>query len=108
MKNTALRWLKRFCAVIGALGLVFFVALWLTTYHPDDVQAEPVTCAPNAPVLKKGEEVIKEGDKEFFLVVIEGGCEIRHEGKKVATIESGQHFGESQISLSAVQFCGTA
>jgi len=40
--------------------------------------------------------------------VIEGGCEIRHEGKKVATIESGQHFGESQISLSAVQFCGTA
>ena len=73
-----------------------------------EYRAKIVAAMSTMPVLKKGEEVIKEGDKEFFLVVIDGGCEIRHEGKKVATIESGQHFGESQNSFSAVPFCGLA
>lgn len=55
MKQRVTRWLIRIGLGIVSLGVVLFAALWLTTYHPDDVQAEPVTCIPNAPKLKKGQ-----------------------------------------------------
>ncbi len=51
--------LKKFI-MLFMVGAVFAVALlvglvWLITFHPDDIQAEPVVCADDVPILKSGQ-----------------------------------------------------
>jgi endonuclease/exonuclease/phosphatase family metal-dependent hydrolase len=49
--------------VSWGLGFVFTLACgvmaftWLTTFHPDAVQEEPIICSPEAPMLKAGQKV---------------------------------------------------
>jgi endonuclease/exonuclease/phosphatase family metal-dependent hydrolase len=50
--------LRRFTVVsvatLGGVALVAAVALWLTTFHPDDVQEEAVVCSAEVPRVPAG------------------------------------------------------
>lgn len=52
-----MRWVGRIA--IGLLVVVVLLAatVWFTTFHPDDVQAEDVVCADDAPTLQPGQDV---------------------------------------------------
>ena len=43
--------------------------------------------------LKKGDTVIKEGEKEFFIIVVEGKCSVQRGGAAPDTVGAGQHTG---------------
>lgn len=47
--------------------------------------------------LSKGYRLLKEGDKEFFFIVVNGALEIESQGKKVTSIKAGQHFGVESL-----------
>lgn len=55
--KTLVRWLKRLLVLVVVLALVLTGLVYWLTYHPKDVQAAPVRCAKNAPVLKAGQPV---------------------------------------------------
>ena len=42
---------------VGAIIILFLVLVWFTTYHPDEMQQESVTCSKQAPVLKPGQSL---------------------------------------------------
>jgi endonuclease/exonuclease/phosphatase family metal-dependent hydrolase len=45
---------------LGSLGIIFVLFLtgvWLFTYHPADVQSEPVICSNQAPLSEPGQEL---------------------------------------------------
>lgn len=42
---------KRLGLTIATLGLLFIVAVYLSTYHPADVEETPISCEASAPVL---------------------------------------------------------
>lgn len=50
-----MRWVRR--VLIGLVGVVVVLAaaVWLTTFHPRAVRAEPVTCPATTPVLQPGQ-----------------------------------------------------
>lgn len=47
--------------------------------------------------LKKGHRLLKEGDKEYFFIVVNGALAIESQGKLVASIKTGQHFGVESL-----------
>ena len=51
------RWVRRVLAGLLVLLLVLAVAVRLTTLHPPEVAAEPVTCPEDAPTLVAGQDV---------------------------------------------------
>ncbi|MEI2819597.1 MAG: hypothetical protein V9E81_05025 [Marmoricola sp.] len=55
--KTLVRWLKRLLVLVVVLALVLTGLVYWLTYHPKDVQAAPVRCAKNTPVLKAGQPV---------------------------------------------------
>lgn len=52
-----MRWIGRILTAVAVLVAVLAAAVWLTTFHPDDVQAEPVTCRDDVPPLTPGQDV---------------------------------------------------
>jgi len=42
---------------LGTLVVLFLILVWLTTYHPADLQSESVICPNNAPLLKPGQKL---------------------------------------------------
>jgi endonuclease/exonuclease/phosphatase family metal-dependent hydrolase len=51
------RWTLRIFGTLAALLALLVVAVWLTTFHPADLQAEPVACPPDAPRLQAGQQI---------------------------------------------------
>lgn len=52
-----MRWVGRAAVAVLVLLVVLAATIRLTTYHPDDVLAEEVTCPADTPVLQPGQDV---------------------------------------------------
>ena len=52
-----MKWMRRIVGTLVALVLVLVVVVRLTTFHPDEVQAEEVACPTDAPTLQPGQDV---------------------------------------------------
>lgn len=52
-----MKWVRRI--VLGLLGLIVLLvaAVWLSTFHPPSVRAEPVSCPSDAPTLRPGQNL---------------------------------------------------
>ncbi len=55
--------------------------------------------------LKHGAQLMDEGDTEIFLIVTKGKVDVEHEGKKMASIRVGQHFGVEALFHKRAASC---
>jgi endonuclease/exonuclease/phosphatase family metal-dependent hydrolase len=51
------RWALRIVGTLAVLLVVLVAVVWLTTFHPADLQAEAVACPPDAPRLQAGQQL---------------------------------------------------
>jgi endonuclease/exonuclease/phosphatase family metal-dependent hydrolase len=51
------RWALRIFGTLATLLVLLVAVVWLTTFHPADLQAESVACLPNAPQLQAGQQL---------------------------------------------------
>ena len=49
-------------------------------------------------VYKEGESVVKQGEKGIgFFLILDGGVEVRKDGRRVASLSTGDFFGEMAL-----------
>jgi small-conductance mechanosensitive channel/CRP-like cAMP-binding protein len=68
----------------------------LTKLPPD--RLDQLTCVSERLLFGRGEQIIRENEEgRAFHIILSGQVEVTHKGNRVATLSSGQYFGEMAL-----------